>query len=82
VAVIRWATFGLIDDAKPLVGAWVKGGLIGIGISLAAAALSQTVNRELRFVALLLEKVFECYPVASAGILIGGACGLVWWNRK
>jgi hypothetical protein len=79
---LRWATCGLIDDAKPLVAAWIKGGLIGIGVSLAGAALSQPINRELRFLALLLEKLIECYPVASAGILIGGAFGLVWWNRR
>jgi hypothetical protein len=42
--VLRWATGGLIDDAAPVVGAWLKGGLIGLGISMAGAGISQKID--------------------------------------
>src|SRR5918993_1357865 len=82
LAFLRWATGGVIEDAAPLVGAWAKGAIIGLGVCMAAAALSHPIDRELRFVALLLGKVFEFYPIAAAGVLIGGAIGLIWSQRN
>jgi hypothetical protein len=74
------APLGVIRDAAPAVGAWVRGALIGLGLSVAAAALSQPINNQIRFFALLVVKLFEFYPVGAAGILIGGIAGVVW-NR-
>jgi hypothetical protein len=81
IMLLRWATAGWIDDAAPIIGAWLKGGLIGLGISLAGAALSHQIRNSLQYFAMLLEVMFRYYPIAGAGVLIGGAIGLVWSRR-
>lgn len=81
IMLVRWATAGWIDDATPVVVAWVKGGLIGLGLGLAGAALSHQIRGSLQLFALLLERLFAYYPTAAAGVLIGGAIGLVWSRR-
>ncbi len=62
---------------EPFIWA-ASGALIGLGISLGSAAVSESVGRNLQFVALLLSSLFRVFPVAMAGALIGAFVALGW----
>jgi hypothetical protein len=66
---------------EPLLWA-ASGALFGLGISMAGAALSDTIGRNLQFVALLLSSLLKVFPVAMAGALIGAFVALGWFGVR
>jgi hypothetical protein len=66
---------------EPMLWA-VCGALIGMGVSLGGAALNESVEQNLQFVGLLLEKLLQFFPVAMAGALIGAFIALGWFGCR
>src|SRR5262245_47251236 len=72
-----------IKPGTPAPLLWAaSGALFGLGISVAAAALSDTIGRNLQFVALLLSSLLKVFPVAMAGALIGAFVALGWFGVR
>jgi hypothetical protein len=65
----------------PLIWA-ASGALIGMGVSLGSAALSETVDHNLQFLGMVLEKLLQFFPVAMAGALIGAFVALGWFGCR
>jgi hypothetical protein len=65
----------------PLIWA-ASGALIGMGLSLGSAAMSDSVEHNLQFVGMLLEKLLQFFPVAMAGALIGAFVALGWFGCR
>ena len=66
---------------EPLIWA-ACGALIGMGVSLGSASLSRTVDHNLQFLGMLLEKLLQFFPVAMAGALIGAFVALGWFGCR
>jgi hypothetical protein len=66
---------------EPLLWA-VCGALIGMGVSLGGAALNESVEQNLQFVGMLMEKLLQFFPVAMAGALIGAFVALGWFGCR
>lgn len=66
---------------EPLV--WAAGGaLIGMGLSLGSAALNDTVEHNLLFLGMFLEKLLQFFPIGMAGALIGAFVALGWFGCR
>jgi hypothetical protein len=65
----------------PLIWA-ASGALLGLGISMGAAAISDMVEHNLQFIALLLSALLKAFPVAVAGALIGAFLALGWFGYR
>jgi hypothetical protein len=65
----------------PLIWA-ASGALIGLGISVGSAAMSNMVERNLQFVGLLLSALLRSFPVAMAGALLGAFVALGWFGCR
>ena len=66
---------------EPLIWA-VSGALIGMGLSLGSAALNDTVEHNLLFLGMLLEKLLQFFPIGMAGALIGAFVALGWFGCR
>jgi hypothetical protein len=65
----------------PLIWA-ASGALIGLGVSVGSAAVSETVERNFQFVGLLLSALLKMFPVAMTGALLGAFVALGWFGCR
>jgi hypothetical protein len=66
---------------EPLIWA-ASGALIGMGISLGSAAMNDTVEHNLLFLGMFLEKLLQFFPIGMAGALIGAFVALGWFGCR
>jgi hypothetical protein len=70
-----------LGTPEPLLWA-ASGALIGIGVSLGSASVSDAIGRNLQFVGLILSALLKSFPVAMAGALMGAFLALGWFGCR
>jgi hypothetical protein len=67
--------------SEPLIWA-ASGALIGIGVSLGSASVSDSIGRNLQFVGLIMSSLLKSFPIAMAGALMGAFLALGWFGCR